>query len=102
MTWEVRNGDAVELLRALAPGSIDAVVTDPPYGLEFMGKEWDAPHRARIRERVDGRTNPRQGRSTTRTPEAYVAGRAFQEWVTEWGGEVLRALKPGGHLLAFG
>jgi DNA modification methylase len=21
--------------------SVDAIVTDPPYGLEFMGKEWD-------------------------------------------------------------
>jgi site-specific DNA-methyltransferase (adenine-specific) len=34
-------GDALEQLRLLAENSVDAVVTDPPYGLEFMGKEWD-------------------------------------------------------------
>jgi site-specific DNA-methyltransferase (adenine-specific) len=25
----------------LGDSSVDAIVTDPPYGLEFMGKEWD-------------------------------------------------------------
>lgn len=39
--WEVREGDCVERLAALAENSVDAIVTDPPYGLEFMGKEWD-------------------------------------------------------------
>lgn len=39
--WEVRHGDAVQLLRALAPQSIDAVVTDPPYG--ERAATWDAP-----------------------------------------------------------
>ncbi len=34
-------GDCVERMRELAAGSVDAVVCDPPYGLEFMGKEWD-------------------------------------------------------------
>lgn len=36
-------GDCREVLAQLAPGQFHAVVTDPPYGLEFMGKEWDAP-----------------------------------------------------------
>jgi DNA modification methylase len=49
--------------------SVDAVVTDPPYELGFMGKAWDA------------------------------SGVAFQ--VETWEA-VLRVLKPGGHLLAFG
>lgn len=35
-------GDCVEVLEALVPEeSVDAVVTDPPYGLEFMGNAWD-------------------------------------------------------------
>jgi site-specific DNA-methyltransferase (adenine-specific) len=34
-------GDALNELRVLAANSIDAVVTDPPYGLDFMGKDWD-------------------------------------------------------------
>ena len=28
-------------MRAMEAESIDAIVTDPPYGLSFMGKEWD-------------------------------------------------------------
>jgi len=34
-------GDALEQLRLLPESSVDAVVTDPPYGLSFMGKDWD-------------------------------------------------------------
>src|SRR5665647_91687 len=35
------HGDCLDVLRALPDASVDAVVTDPPYGLEFMGKDWD-------------------------------------------------------------
>ena len=35
------NGDCREILQALPDNSVDAVVTDPPYGLAFMGKRWD-------------------------------------------------------------
>jgi DNA modification methylase len=59
-------GDCIDRLRELPDSSVHACVTDPPYGLSFMGKRWD----------VD------------------VPG------VEVWR-EVLRVLKPGGHLLAF-
>lgn len=36
------HGDCVEMLRGMPDCSIDAIVTDPPYGLGFMGKKWDA------------------------------------------------------------
>lgn len=29
------------MLRTLADNSVDSIVTDPPYGLSFMGKRWD-------------------------------------------------------------
>jgi len=35
------HADCIEAMRDLDESSIDAIVTDPPYGLEFMGKEWD-------------------------------------------------------------
>jgi len=35
-------GDCREQLRSLLDASIDAIVTDPPYELGFMGKAWDA------------------------------------------------------------
>ena len=36
------HGDCVEVMRELPDASVDAVVTDPPYELGFMGKGWDA------------------------------------------------------------
>jgi site-specific DNA-methyltransferase (adenine-specific) len=35
------HGDNMDLLRDLPDNSVHAVVTDPPYGLSFMGKKWD-------------------------------------------------------------
>ena len=34
-------GNCMEVMAAMPENSVDAIVTDPPYGLEFMGKEWD-------------------------------------------------------------
>jgi DNA modification methylase len=34
-------GDCLDAMRGMADNSIDAIVTDPPYGLSFMGKKWD-------------------------------------------------------------
>jgi DNA modification methylase len=39
--YTLLHGDCLELLRTLPDNSVDAVVTDPPYGLSFMGKKWD-------------------------------------------------------------
>ena len=41
MTPEIYHGDCIETMNAMPPESIDAIVTDPPYGLGFMGKKWD-------------------------------------------------------------
>jgi DNA modification methylase len=37
----VITGDCLEVLPTVGDGSVDAIVTDPPYGLGFMGKQWD-------------------------------------------------------------
>jgi len=42
MTVDVREGDCLDLLRQMPEGSVDSIVTDPPYGLEFMGQGWDS------------------------------------------------------------
>jgi len=42
MTHKVIHGDSAQELKKLADNSIDAVVTDPPYGIEFLAKEWDS------------------------------------------------------------
>ena len=37
----LHHGDCIDVMAAMDPESVDAIVTDPPYGLEFMGKAWD-------------------------------------------------------------
>jgi site-specific DNA-methyltransferase (adenine-specific) len=39
--YKIINGDSLEVLKRATSNSIDAIVTDPPYGLSFMGKKWD-------------------------------------------------------------
>lgn len=41
MQVNLMNGDCLVQLKNLADNSIDSIVTDPPYGLSFMGKAWD-------------------------------------------------------------
>ncbi|MFJ2324987.1 DNA-methyltransferase [Pseudomonas sp. NPDC087690] len=40
-SYQILIGDCLELLRWMPDCSVDSVVTDPPYGLSFMGKKWD-------------------------------------------------------------
>jgi len=35
-------GDCLSVMKDLPDDCVDSIVTDPPYGLEFMGKEWDS------------------------------------------------------------
>src|SRR3990167_1326016 len=38
---QIIEGDSLEVLKTIESNSIDAIVTDPPYGISFMGKGWD-------------------------------------------------------------
>jgi len=112
MTIEIIEGDCREVLRELDANSVDAVVTDPPYGLEFMGKDWDAPWKTDRRQTFDGTLNDTRenpfGRARVRNGSGQSYGadarimQEFQAWCETWAVELLRVLKPGGHLLAFG
>jgi|13_taG_2_1085334.scaffolds.fasta_scaffold00082_3 site-specific DNA-methyltransferase (adenine-specific) len=37
----ILNGNCLEKMKEMADNSVDSIVTDPPYGLSFMGKKWD-------------------------------------------------------------
>jgi DNA modification methylase len=103
-------GDCLEVLPTLEADSVDAVVTDPPYGLGFMAKDWDNAKRMRsippsVATRIaDGSDVGRLGNYPGGKGQAAVAfdGHAFQAWCEQWGREALRVTKPGGYLLAFG
>jgi site-specific DNA-methyltransferase (adenine-specific) len=39
--FTLHHGDCLDVLRGMESASVDSIVTDPPYGLSFMGKRWD-------------------------------------------------------------
>ena len=39
--YTLYNGNCLDVLKTLPDNSADSIVTDPPYGLSFMGKKWD-------------------------------------------------------------
>jgi len=41
MTWIVKQGDCLQSLKKLESESVDLICTDPPYGISFMGRDWD-------------------------------------------------------------
>ena len=117
----IHHGDSFELLPELEAESIDACVTDPPYGIGFMGREWDTfspntlnrnrKNAFRMVDREIVRTNPNlrnRKRSPAYSPSQIEYDRSltgqhgFQAWSEAWALEVLRVLKPGGYLLACG
>ena len=48
MIETLHQGDALDVLRTLPDASVDALVTDPPAGIAFMGKTWDHDHGGRV------------------------------------------------------
>lgn len=117
------HGDNLPILRAMPSKSVDACVSDPPYGLGYMGREWDTfdPDKARDtkafaighgenKARKDSANPNLRGRrqSPAMSPSQIEYDRTlegqwrFQEWCQEWAREVWRVLKPGGHLLSCG
>jgi len=104
----VWHGDCLDVMRTMPDSSVDAIVTDPPYGLGFMGQKWDtyanetgrAPAAGATFDHVGGNHNPSNAADAARTRR--VESLRFGEWCGPWTRECLRVLKPGGHLLAFG
>jgi len=41
MSYILHHGNCLDVLRAMDDSCVDSIVTDPPYGLSFMGKKWD-------------------------------------------------------------
>ena len=37
----IKNGNSLELLKEIQSDTVDCMVTDPPYGISFMNKDWD-------------------------------------------------------------
>ena len=71
---KIHCGDCLDLMREMSDKSVDAIVTDPPAGIAFMGKEWDKDKGGR---------------------DQWIT------WMQEVSTECLRVIKPGGHALVW-
>lgn len=87
---EVRllEGDCLEVMGKLEPESVDAIVTDPPYGIGFQNEHWDSKA---LREAA-----------TRKGHDRLTPNEAFEAWSRIWAEGCRRVLKPGGFLAAFG
>lgn len=105
-------GDSLEVMRTLDANSVDAVVTDPPYGIGFMGKAWDGKdivgrmERRRSMPSADPTCTAAGGHRSAAaaaglydlSPQAMVA---FQQFTADWCREAFRVMKPGAYLVSF-
>ena len=71
---KILHGDSLEVLKSLDSNAIDSLVTDPPAGISFMGKEWDS-HKGGREEWIN--------------------------WLSQIMKESLRVMKPGAHGLVW-
>lgn len=88
----VLQGDNIEIMRQMPSNSVDSVVTDPPYGL--------SEHR--LEDVIECLLAWLRGEEYRPNKKGFM-GRSWDAWVPgpEVWREVLRVLKPGGHVLAF-
>jgi len=97
MNYTLHQGDNIITLKTLADNSIDSIVTDPPYGIKFLGKDWDSKKASETTSKLAALSNLPSGMAHT----SLADDMEFQYWLRDIWIECLRVLKPGGHVLAF-
>lgn len=89
------HADCRDVLKSLSDNSIDSCVTDPPYALVSIVKRFGSPNAA-----------PARGNEAYMRASAGFMGKTWDNgetaFSTEFWKEVLRVLKPGAHVAAFG
>jgi len=97
----ILKGDCISVMKAMKPNSVDAIVCDPPYGLEFMGKEWDKFGGKPVGENYQGNGGIKRFFKGNKPIYTWNM-KAFYEFNTQWLTEAYRVLKPGGSMLVMG
>lgn len=106
----ILHGDCVERMKSLEENSVGSVICDPPYGLEFMGKDWDKLSRNLMNptseadiKRKEEYGNSLKGRLSNLPDLSKLSEHSNDviEWHKDWLREAHRILKPGGIIKAF-
>lgn len=97
------NGNSLELLQTLEPESVDALISDIPYGISFS--DWDVLH-TNTNSALLGSSPAQQGVFAKRgkplngwSEADREIGKQYQEWNSLWLAEALRVLKPASPIL---
>ena len=93
------RGDCLVEMAGMDADSVDAVVTDPPYGIAFMGQSWDKPRTLR---RGASQVAPCKDMPVGQRFTNASEDREYQAWCEQWARELFRVMKPGAYLAAFG
>lgn len=99
------HGDNIEAMRKIKENSVDSCISDFPYAIEFMGKNWDSS-----KHWHDGEGSHSDfkgtGYSGKRRPDFYQNSKEdkmlFYDWCYERATELHRIIKPGGYVCIFG
>jgi len=92
--------DCLEGLKLMADNSVDSIVTDPPYGLSFMGKSWDTFDKSQFGKQGEEGINDLKNKKNFKILPRYNINGLYA-FSLSWAKECLRVLKPGGFLLSF-
>jgi DNA modification methylase len=102
--YHLIHGDCLEAMRALRDGCVDAVVTDPPSGIAFMGQKWDTfgqrSNGSAQTDREEAHRGPGKGAqpfgySGTSLKGSAKVRRAFIDFLIPRLAECLRVCRPG-------
>lgn len=104
----IYQGDCLEVMPTFPPDSVDVIITDPPYGIGFMGHDWDQPGEFGALSADHGGSNvsfgglPHPAMEVGRYDQSTRAHWRYMLWCEAWGAQLYRVAKPGAYLLSFG
>lgn len=99
------HGDNIEVMKQIESNSVDSCISDFPYAIEFMGKQWDSSKSWHDGEgkhsefQGTGYTGKRRPNFYTNTPNDLMK---FYDWCYVRALELFRIMKPGGYIAIFG
>lgn len=105
MNGKIIKGDNIKIMKKIPDNYIDSCISDFPYGLEFMGKNWDS---FKNWNNGEGKHSTWEGAGYTgqKRPAFYTTTNKdkliFYEWCYDRAIELYRIMKPGGYILIFG
>lgn len=92
ITWDVVDGDSLEVMRGMPDGSVDAIITSPPF----------ADQRAYVEGEIGGRwadNRPKARLNARSRAQRSAAPAAWMQWLEPYTAEMLRVCSPAGSLM---